>query len=215
MASAEEYTRHASPVLQSLGRLLPLRSNFDKEFLVKHRPLVLISVIGLAGATALSCASQSAATQPTEQQATTAPAPQQQPAQPQAAAAPVTPAQVAWADMTRPQRGQYMASVVMPKIKELFRSFDEKKFAEFNCRTCHGKDAKDRGFEMPNPNLFALPSTQEGWGELAKDKGQWMQFMSQQVKPQMAALLGVKEYDPKNPQPGTFGCNTCHPVKSP
>jgi hypothetical protein len=31
----------------------------------------------------------------------------------------------------------------------------------------------------------------------------------------MATLLGVKEYDQKNPQPGTFGCNGCHTVKSP
>ena len=172
---------------------------------MKNRPLFLATLIGLAGASMLSCASQSAATTgaPTEQQ----PAP--------AAAAPVGPPQVAWADMTKPQRGQYMAAVVMPRMKALFRSFDEKEFAEMNCKTCHGQDAKDRGFEMPNPGLFALPSTQEGWGALAKDKGQWMQFMSQQVKPQMAALLGVKEYEPQNPQPGTFGCNGCHPVKNP
>ena len=189
----------------------------DKEFPVKNRPLFLLTVMGLAGASALSCASQSAATAApgSEHQASPAQAPAQQPAQAPAAAAPVGPPQVAWADMTKQQRGQYMASVVMPRMKPLFRAFDEKKFAEMNCKTCHGQDAKDRGFEMPNPGLFALPSTQEAWGELAKEKGQWMQFMSQQVKPQMATLLGVKEYDHQNPQPGTFGCNGCHPVKNP
>lgn len=185
---------------------------------MKNRPLFLISLIGLAGASALSCASQSPATTApaTEHSASPAQAPEQQAAPAPAAAAPAAEApQVAWADMTKPQRGKYMASVVMPKMKELFRSFDEKKFAEFNCKTCHGQDAKDRGFEMPNPAMFVLPSSNEGWGALAKDKPEFMAFMSQKVKPQMAALLGVKEYDHQNPQPGTFGCNGCHSVKSP
>jgi hypothetical protein len=187
----------------------------DKELPVKNRPLYLATLISLAGASALSCASQRAATTGSTAEQQPAQATAQQPAQAPAAAAPVSPPQVAWADMTKPQRGQYMAAVVMPKMKALFRSFDEKKFAEMNCKTCHGQDAKERGFEMPNPGLFALPSTQEGWGGLAKDEAEWMQFMNQQVKPQMAAMLGVKEYDPQNPQPGTFGCYGCHPVKSP
>ena len=176
--------------------------------------MFLLTVMGLAGASALSCASQSAAT--------AAPAAEQQPApatgpavQGPAPEAPGATPQVAWADMTKQQRGKYMASVVMPRMKELFRSYDEKKFAEFNCKTCHGQDAKERGFEMPNPGLPVLPATQEGWAALAKDEPEFMAFMSQKVKPQMAALLDVKEYDHQNPQPGTFGCNNCHTVKSP
>src|SRR5687767_10602138 len=102
-----------------------VRPDADKEFPVKNRPLFLATVLGLAGASALSCASQSAAT--------TGSTTEQQPAQAPATTAPVGPPQVAWADMTKPQRGQYMAAVVMPKMKALFRSFDEKEFAEMNC----------------------------------------------------------------------------------
>jgi hypothetical protein len=184
---------------------------------VKNRPLFLLTVMGLAGASALSCASQSQATAApgTEHAASPAQAPATGPAVQGPAADPGGAPSVRWVDMTKQQRGQYMASVVMPQMKELFRSFDAKKFAEFNCKTCHGQDAKDRGFEMPNPGLRELPSTQEGWGALAKDEPEFMAFMSQKVKPQMAALLDIPEYDPKNPQPGAFGCNNCHTVKSP
>jgi hypothetical protein len=207
----------------------PVQTCIEKEFLVKKRPLFLI--IALAGASALSCASQSRATttapasehsaspaQAPEQQAApapaTAPPPGQPGAQAQAAEAVVTPAQVAWADMTKPQRGKYMASVVAPRMKEVFRTFDSKRFAEFGCKTCHGQSAKERGFEMPNPELTTLPSTKEGWAKLTEDEPELMKFMSQTVKPEMAKLLGMKEYDPTNPQPGTVGCNRCHTVKS-
>jgi hypothetical protein len=205
------------------GPVLPC---IEKEFLVKKRPLFFL--IALAGASALSCASQSPATttapasehsaspaQAPEQQAAPAPPPGQPAAQAQVAEAPVTPAQVAWADMTRPQRGKYMASVVMPRMKELFRTFDSKRFAEFGCKTCHGQSAKERGYEMPSPELPALPSTNEGWAKLDEDEPEFMKFMSQTVKPEMARLLGKKEYDHTNPQPGKFGCDRCHSVKSP
>jgi hypothetical protein len=175
--------------------------------------------IAIAGLTGLSCASQSAATtgQASEQQASSS-SPAASPDQPHVqgpAADPGGPAQVPWAQMTKQQRGQYMASVVMPRMKEVFQAFDAQKFATFNCKTCHGQDAKDRGFKMPNPGIFALPATQEGWGSLAQEKPEWMQFMGGKVKPMMAALLDMPEYDPKNPQPNTLGCNTCHTVKSP
>ena len=56
--------------------------------------------------------------------------------------------------MTKEQRGKFMAKVVMPKMKELFVSFDPKTFAEVNCKTCHGEGAVDKTFKMPNPNYF-------------------------------------------------------------
>ena len=120
---------------------------------------------------------------------------------------------LAWKDLPKEQRGKYMATVVVPRMKEVFRAFDPKEFAEFGCKTCHGESAKERGFEMPSPELAALPSTNEGWQELARDEPEYMKFMSQTVKPEMARLLGMKEYDPQNPQPGAFGCDRCHSIK--
>ncbi len=195
---------------------------------MKKHPLFLI--ITMAGASALSCASQNQATTPTpatvhgaspaqapEQQAARAPTPPpgQPTTQAQALEATVAPEQVAWADMTKPQRGKYMASVVMPRMKELFLAFDSKKFAEFGCKTCHGQSAKEHGFQMPSTELHPLPSSQEGWAKLAVEEPKFMKFMGQTVKPEMAKLLGMKEYEHTNPQPGTFGCDRCHSVKSP
>ena len=128
----------------------------------------------------------------------------------------VGPPQVAWKDMTVEQKGRYMDKVVTPRMKELFVAFDAKEFAEFGCKTCHGEEAiKTKKFEMPNPGLFQLPATKEGFGELAQEKPEYMKFMATQVKPEMAKLLGVEEFDPENPKEGTFGCMACHAVEQP
>jgi|CXWL01.1.fsa_nt_gi hypothetical protein len=45
-----------------------------------------------------------------------------------------------------------------------------------------------------------------------KQKGK---FMKAQVMPQMAALLGLEEFNPKEPKTGTFGCSNCHTTAKP
>ncbi|MFL5346933.1 MAG: hypothetical protein ACJ8AT_19290 [Hyalangium sp.] len=205
---------------------------------MKNCSIAFLALAGLTAASALSCASQSAATTtPAESHNAT-----EAPANPSTATAAPTnpgggppppgaehqgpppggqepvvgPPQVAWKDMTKPQRGRYMFMVVMPKMKEVFQAFDNKKFAQVTCATCHGPDARDRSFSMPNPELFALPPPEE-FGPVMQKEPEWVKFMAEKVKPQMATLLGVKEYDPQNsnPQPGTFSCNNCHTVKGP
>ncbi len=115
--------------------------------------------------------------------------------------------------MTKVQRGKYMGAVVLPRMREVFRAFDGEKFAAIGCGTCHGKEARARGFKMPNPEMFVLPATQEDWGKLAKEKSEWLKFMGEKVKPEMAALLGVPSMDPRNPQPNALGCTACHTSK--
>ena len=184
--------------------------------LVKSRSVIFMAIAGLTAAGALSCASQSAATAAPAEPKAAAPTPDHQAAAAQPSPEPIVgPPQVAWKDMTKPQRGKYMFMVVMPKMKELFRTFDGKEFAEFGCGTCHGAGAKDRSFTMPNPEIFALPSTPAEFGELMKQKPEWVKFMGEKVKPEMAKLLGLKEFEPQNPQPGTFGCSNCHTSKGP
>jgi len=114
--------------------------------------------------------------------------------------------------MNKQQRGRFMAMVVMPRMKEVFRSFDDKKFAQVNCATCHGSGAKEHTFAMPNPELPVLPAPAD-FGKLMQDKPEWVKFMSEKVKPEMATLLGVPQFDPQHPQPGTFSCHNCHTVK--
>jgi hypothetical protein len=77
-----------------------------------------------------------------------------------------------------------------------------------NCMTCHGDSAADGSFKMPNPRLPKLPATPDGFKKLAADKPAVMEFMKNEVKPKMAMLLGMPEYNPET-QSG-FGCMACH-----
>jgi hypothetical protein len=113
-----------------------------------------------------------------------------------------------WEKMSKADRKQYMKDAVMPKMKPLFQTLDPKKFADFKCVTCHGNGARTGEFKMPNPQLPKLPVTREGFEKLNTKMPKMMEFMSKTVKPTMASLLGMKEYDMKT---GTgFGCNNCH-----
>lgn len=115
--------------------------------------------------------------------------------------------------MTKQQRGKYMGAVVLPKMRELFRSYNGEKYAAIGCDTCHGKDARARAFEMPNPEIMPLPATQEDWGKVMQEKPDMLKFMGEKVKPEMAKLLGLPEYNPQSPQPGALGCSACHTSK--
>src|SRR5262245_51453601 len=64
--------------------------------------------------------------------------------------------EVPWRDKTHEQRQAYMAAHVQPTMSRLFRSFNAKSYAEFDCDTCHGKDMDVIDFKMPNA-LYALP----------------------------------------------------------
>ena len=70
-------------------------------------------------------------------------------------AAPAAP--VAWKDMNAEQRGIYMKDVVLPKSKEIFVAFDATRYANMDCKTCHGDGVDDGSFEMPNPKIKSKP----------------------------------------------------------
>lgn len=120
------------------------------------------------------------------------------------------PPELLWKSMTRTQRMTYMEKVVVPEMRPLFEAIDPKRFATFGCRTCHGPTFDDNSFDMPNPELLTLPATPEGMIPLVRDKGAWLDAMTKRIKPRMAALLGLAEFDPDHPQPDAFGCHGCH-----
>jgi hypothetical protein len=117
-----------------------------------------------------------------------------------------------WKDMNKEQRAKFMRETVVPKMKPLFVAFNGK-YEKFGCGTCHGAGAADKSFKMPNPQLPVLPATAEGFEALGKKHPEAMKFMTTQVKPEMAKLLGEKEMDPNNPQAGGFACMNCHTMK--
>jgi hypothetical protein len=129
---------------------------------------------------------------------------------PAPAAASSAPAnkEVAWAEMGKDQRIDYMKTVVVPRMRQVFTAFDPDRYAKMNCTTCHGDSATDGSFKMPNPKLPVLPNSPEGFKQLAASKPAVMDFMKNEVKPKMAALLGATEWTPETKT--GFGCGECH-----
>jgi hypothetical protein len=150
----------------------------------------LLVIAGLLAIVAGACAETTAA----------APAP--------AAAKPAPAAEVAWPEMNKDQRIDYMKAVVLPRMRQVFTSFNPDRYSKMNCMTCHGDSAADGSFKMPNPRLPKLPTTPDGFKKLAADKPAVMDFMKNEVKPRMAALLGTPEYNPETKS--GFGCMECH-----
>jgi hypothetical protein len=113
-----------------------------------------------------------------------------------------------WDKMSKAERKDYMKQVVLPKMKPIMHQFDTKKFADVKCGTCHGAGARDGLFKMPNPELAKLPNSRAGFEQLMKEKPEWMEFMGKTMKPSMANLLSMKQFDMKTGK--GFGCGNCH-----
>ncbi len=93
-------------------------------------------------------------------------------------------------------------------MKKLFQDFDPKEYAVFGCKTCHGKDPQGTKYKMPSADL---PKLDFAALEAGKQEPKVAEFMSKVVKPEMAKLLGEREYSPANPN--GFGCLDCHEEK--
>ena len=131
---------------------------------------------------------------------------------PKPATPPPPAAKLAWKDMNADQRFEFMKTNVLPAAKAKFQAFDAKKYAEFDCSTCHGDGAEDGSYEMPNPKIKPLPATEEAymaWIAKDADAASYTKFMSGEIVPMMADLLGEKAFDPATPT-GTFSCPACH-----
>ncbi|HMF43697.1 MAG TPA: hypothetical protein VKQ32_23645 [Polyangia bacterium] len=115
-----------------------------------------------------------------------------------------------WAKMDENAKKQYMKKTVLPTMKKLFVAFDKKRYANMGCPTCHGDKAAEKKFKMPNAELPKLPQPTDRAGFMAiqQKKPEAVKFMGTQVKPTMAALLGVPEWAPAKPD--GFGCYQCH-----
>jgi hypothetical protein len=171
-----------------------MRTSLPHRFSLWRRPG--LRLVGLLAVAAAACAETTAST----------PAPST-PAAETSSALRTTP-EIAWAQMGKQERIDYMKSVVVPRMKQVFTGFNPDRYAKMNCTTCHGDSATDGTFKMPNPKLPKLPNSPEGFKQLAADKPAVMEFMKNEVKPKMAALLGEPEYNPETKS--GFGCIECH-----
>ena len=113
-----------------------------------------------------------------------------------------------WESMDHEARAKFMGDVVLPAMQAEFKAFDGAKYAEINCKTCHGKGADDHSFEMPNADLPQL--SMELFQNPPEEDKAIMEFMSTKVKPEMAKLLGMPE---KTDTQDGFGCTHCHTFK--
>lgn len=113
----------------------------------------------------------------------------------------------AFDDLSDDDKAKFMRAKVVPAMKAAFQKFDVKEFGKFNCKTCHGKGAITKEYDMPNPDLPELD-----FAELKAGKhGAMARFMKDVVTPGMAELLGQPERSPTDPD--GFGCLECHVEK--
>ena len=114
-----------------------------------------------------------------------------------------------WASMSQEERGQYMHDVVVPRMRPLFQEFDAEEYAEFGCPTCHGENAREVEFHMPNTLHPLDPAQLPALFQSEDPEVQRLaQFMSGPVEHTMAELLGEEPYDMETQQ--GFGCFGCH-----
>lgn len=114
---------------------------------------------------------------------------------------------VAFDKLDHDQRIAFMRQKVMPVMKPIFVGHDAKDFAEFGCQTCHGAEAKDGHFDMPNAKLPKL-----NFKDMTKWKQADLDWMKNEVTPAMAKLLGEPMYSEQNPK--GFGCLGCHTMEA-
>jgi hypothetical protein len=112
-----------------------------------------------------------------------------------------------WDAKSKDEKLAVMKTVVMPKMSELFKAHDAKKYKDFKCVTCHGPGVKEGKFEMPNPLLPKL-DPKDGFKKHMDKAPAVTKFMITKVVPEMAAAIGEAVYDPKTKT--GFGCGECH-----
>jgi hypothetical protein len=122
---------------------------------------------------------------------------------------------VHWDKMSVSEKRKHMKKVVLPEMKKVFQEFDAKTFAKFNCNTCHGEKAEKNKFKMPNPDLPKLPQPTDraAFMALSEKKPEVTKFMGTKVKPEMARLLGLEEFNLATKV--GFGCYACHTKMEP
>jgi hypothetical protein len=147
--------------------------------------LALLSLVACAG-------SKEASTEPTTPEET------------------VAEVQKPWHELEGREKGKFMDEVVVPTMGALLKEHDAEEFAEVGCKTCHGKDPKAAGFELPTPDLPKL-NPADNFAEHKEREPEAFKFMTEVFTPKMVEILGEKPYDAATNE--GFGCFACHTMK--
>ena len=110
--------------------------------------------------------------------------------------------------LSQEDKMKFMRTKMVPAMKVTFQAFDAKKYANFGCKTCHGKDPQKTKYKMPNPEL---PPLDFKLLEQGKQKPNVAEWMSKTVKPQVAQILERPQMSKEHPD--GFGCLECHTEK--
>ena len=122
--------------------------------------------------------------------------------------APRAAKEVAWADMVKEQRIDYMKSVVLPRMKQAFTQFNPDRYAKMNCMTCHGDSATEGSFKMPNPRLPVLPNSSRRLQGARRGQARGDGLHEERGEAEDGRLLGTPEWNPETKT--GFGCMACH-----
>ncbi len=120
------------------------------------------------------------------------PANQSKPLAAPAAAPSANPNQDEWAPLTWEERHDTMTWSLLPSMMPVFQKTFATDLPKLNCRTCHGKNAEQVQYRMPN-GLPALDPTHLPTGRIAD-------AMKNEVTPLLSQILGKPET-----------CFSCHP----
>jgi hypothetical protein len=130
--------------------------------------------------------------------------PQHPPAAVEATTPVPVPAPGEWKTWSHAQRLAYMKSTFMDSERALFATWEPVRYRSLECRTCHGSASVSSGaFRMPNPDLPRIAPEDEAFKELQAREPEVLAFMSKQVVPETARLLGLPEH-------GLESCPQCH-----
>jgi hypothetical protein len=111
--------------------------------------------------------------------------------------------------MTTDEKRTYMADHVLPTMTDLFTEYDPVRYADCSCKTCHGGNAREVGFHMPNGLPPLWPSGTPEQQQMVREHPAMARFMFNRVLPTMTQLLGQPAWD--NVEKTGFSCYNCHP----
>lgn len=115
-----------------------------------------------------------------------------------------------WSELDHDARMAVMSTEVLPAARRLFQGFDAERYASVGCTTCHGEDAAERAWAMPNPSLYALhPTGTPEQRAMVEEFPEMVRFMHNHLVPEMQQILGADDYD-ATARTG-FSCFSCHP----